>query len=73
MYHCMRLFQFSLVLSVSESSESEGEQLLTLSQKYQSLVYFGNAFYKQTEYRKAVVSEIYICFSYLLHTSIVFI
>ncbi|XP_070206062.1 anaphase-promoting complex subunit 7-like isoform X2 [Littorina saxatilis] len=47
---------FSLALSMSESSESDvsTEPLMTLSQKYQCLVYYGNAFYQQGEYRKAV-------------------
>ena len=54
---CDLLLQFSLALSMSESNESDSstEPLMTLSQKYQCLVYCGNAFYQQGEYRKAVV------------------
>ncbi|XP_076453110.1 anaphase-promoting complex subunit 7-like isoform X1 [Babylonia areolata] len=47
---------FSLALSMCESNETDSgtEPLMTLSQKYQCLVYYGNAFYQLGEYRKAV-------------------
>ena len=38
-------------------TEAGVEPLLTLTQKYQCLVYYSNAFYHQTEYRKAVVGS----------------
>lgn len=46
---------FSLALSVCESGESENlaDPLLTLSQKYQCLVFYGIAYYQLGEYRKA--------------------
>lgn len=46
---------FSLALSVCESGESESiaDPLLTLSQKYQCLVYYGIAYFQLGEYRKA--------------------
>lgn len=43
---------FSVVLSLCESNEDS--ELLTQPQRYQCLVYFGNAFYQQGEFRKAV-------------------
>ena len=55
-------------MSESNEADSSTEPLMTLSQKYQCLVYYGNANYQQGEYRKAVVRNCSALYSQLLYS-----
>ena len=55
MEHLFFSFQLCVVLSMVEGNVGGEVEILSLPQKYQSLIYYGDSLYQLGEYKKAEV------------------